>query len=124
MSYSTTYSISLFGSAGEGATRDRLSWKMSSSSSSMDGDDGTSMSDMDESKEPASDAGLDGIVRDRRAEGASEGAVECAVEGSVFAPAEGAGGMMTEEAARDSSAEESGRMCSATTMLREYELRV
>lgn len=70
MSYNTTYSMSLFGSAGEGATRDRLSWKMSSSSSSMDGDDGTSMSDMDESKEPASDAGLDGI--DNCTEGAAE----------------------------------------------------
>lgn len=93
VSYSTTYSMSRAASARDAAsTAERLSWKISSSADAIDGEDGASIRDRDESKEPSSESGLDGTV--------VAGALSL---GCVCAPAEGAGGTMTEDAASDSS---------------------
>lgn len=62
----------------------------------MEGEDGILTREREESKEPSSDAGADGMVRD-------EAGIDKPVDACVAAPKDGAGGMITEEAASDSS---------------------
>lgn len=50
-------------------------------------------SEIDESKEPSSDGGPEGVVKDR---------IDRPVEARVAAPKDGAGGITTDDAARES----------------------
>jgi hypothetical protein len=68
------------------------------------------MRDIDESKEPSSDDGLEGIV-------SVEGRADTPADTWVSAAIDGAGGIITEDAARDSSLDSSGRSGSATLIL-------
>lgn len=74
----------------------------------MEGDDGTLTRDIDESKEPSSDRGAEGSVRD---------GIDKPVDARVAAPIDGAGGITTDDAARESLASSEKCSGSATTML-------
>lgn len=50
------------------STASRLSWKITSSADAIEGEDGASIRDREESKEPSSDRGLDGTVVDAAAD--------------------------------------------------------
>lgn len=69
VSYKTTYSMSRAAASTGEVTASRLSWKISSSADAIEGDDGASIRDMEESKEPSSERGLDGTVVDAVADG-------------------------------------------------------